>query len=150
MSELRQFTTFFLHGLYLGVEVSKVQEVMRCPAVTRVPTAPPVVHGLVNLRGQIVTALDLRRRLALDGDGAPVHPITIVVRGEEGLVALVVDSIDDMIEVPEALFEPSPETLQGVARELIRGAYKLEERLLLVLDVEKTVGCWSERGEERQ
>jgi purine-binding chemotaxis protein CheW len=79
MSDLRQLTTFFLRGLYFGIDVRKVQEVIRCQPMTRVPTAPTVVSGLINLRGQIVTALDLRQRLALDGDGAPEAPINVVV-----------------------------------------------------------------------
>ena len=109
MSDERQLTTFYLDGLLFGVEVSKVQEVIRYQ-VTGVPLAHPVVQGLINLRGQIVTALDLRRRLAM------------TERASE-----------------EKSFERPPETLQGEARDLIRGAYKLKDRLLLVLDTEKAV-----------
>lgn len=150
MSEVVQLTTFFVRGLYLGVDVGCVQEVMRAQAMTPVPTAPPVVRGLMNLRGQIVTALDLRRRLELGDEGAPAQPVNIVVRGPDGAVSLIVDDIGDMIEVDEALFETAPATLQGIARELIAGAYKLDERLLLVLDVERTVGHWATPGEERE
>jgi len=130
-------------GLYLGVDVLKVQEVIRCQPMTRVPTAPPVVRGLINLRGQIVTALDLRRRLELPATGAPAAPTNVVVRSADGAISLLVDDIGDVVEVTDAEFEPAPETLAGVARELIRGAYKLPERLLLILDVEKTVGQWA-------
>lgn len=149
-SETRTFTTFFLQGHYFGIDVAKVQEVMRCPPMTRVPTAPPVVRGLINLRGQIVTALDLRKRLALDDAGAAPHPINVVVRCAEGVASLMVDEIGEVIAVDEARYEVAPETLRGVARELIRGAYKLDERLLLVLDVEKTVGQWTDRGESER
>lgn len=143
MSGTRQFTTFFLDGLYLGIDVRDVQEVIRCQPMTRVPTAPPVVRGLINLRGQIVTALDLRRRLELPAAGAPESPINVVVRDDDSAISLLVDDIGDVVEVTEAEYEPSPETLTGVARELIRGAYKLDARLLLILDVEKTVGQWA-------
>lgn len=150
MAEMRTFTTFYLRGHYFGIEVGKVQEVMRCPPLTRVPTAPPVVRGLINLRGQIVTALDLRTRLALD-EGAPApHPYDVVVRAADGTVSLTVDEIGDVIEIEDARYEPAPETLRGPAKELIRGAYKLDERLLLVLDVEKAVGQWTGRGESER
>jgi purine-binding chemotaxis protein CheW len=142
----RQFTTFLLRGLYFGIHVSHVQEVLRSQPMTRVPTAPTVVAGLINLRGQIVTALDLRRRLALDQTGAPAEPINLIVQAEAGLASLLVDEIGDVIEVDDALFEPPPATLQGIGRELIRGAYKLQDRLLLILDVDLTVGGWAESG----
>jgi purine-binding chemotaxis protein CheW len=145
MSDHRQFCTFVLDGLYFGVEVKKVQEVIRYQEMTRVPLAPKVVRGLINLRGQIVTAIDLRRRLALAERPADRRPMNVVVRGDEGAMSLLVDEIGDVVEVQEDSFERPPETLNGVARELIRGAYKLKERLLLVLDTEKTVCCGVEK-----
>jgi purine-binding chemotaxis protein CheW len=140
----RQLTTFFLRGHYFGIDVRQVQEVLRRQPMTRVPTAPPVVAGLINLRGQIVTALDLRRRLGLDATGAPPEPTNLIVQSEDGLASLLVDEIGDVIEVDDALFEPPPATLQGIGRELIRGAYKLADRLLLILDVDLTVGGWAD------
>src|SRR5438128_7203570 len=96
----------------------------------RVPLAPPVGRGLLNLRGQIVTAIDLRRRLELPERPAEQLPINVVVHTDDGAVSLLVDEIGDVLEVPENLFERPPETLRGAARELIRGAYKLAGRLL--------------------
>jgi purine-binding chemotaxis protein CheW len=139
MNEERQFSTFFLDGLLFGVEVSKVQEVIRYQEMTRVPLAPPVVQGLINLRGQIVTALDLRRRLNLKDRSSNRLPMNVVVRTGDEAVSLLVDEIGDVLEVEEDAFERPPETLQGEARELIRGAYKLKDKLLLVLDTEKAV-----------
>ncbi len=136
MSASQQFCTFYLDGLFLGVEVHTVQEVIRYQEMTRVPLAPAVVSGLINLRGQIVTALDLRRRLGLAGRAAGRRPMNVVVRGGDGPVSLLVDEIGDVVEVDEAAFERPPETLHGAARELIRGAYKLNGRLLLALDTE--------------
>ncbi|HEX4460927.1 MAG TPA: chemotaxis protein CheW [Polyangia bacterium] len=144
----RQFTTFYLRGLYFGIDVAHVREVIRCLPLTRVPTAPPVVLGLVNLRGQIVTTLDLRRRLLLDSENAPppspIHVIVETSEPGEGIVSLRVDEIGDVIEVDEALFELPPATLHGIGRELIRGCYKLPDRLLLILDIERTVGAWAD------
>ena len=139
MPDDRKFCTFLLDGLFFGVEVLRVQEVIRYQEMTRVPLAPPVVRGLINLRGQIVTAIDLRRRLDLADRPDQMLPMNVVVRTEDGPVSLLVDEIGDVVEVPEDTFEEPPETLQGTPRELIRGAYKLPDRLLLILDIEKTV-----------
>src|ERR1044071_5621780 len=107
--------------------------------MTRVPLAPPVVRGLINLRGQIVTAIDLRKRLELSDRPADQQPVNVVVQTDDGAVSLLVDEIGDVLEVSEKTFERPPETLKGTARELIRGAYKLKDRLLLILDIERTV-----------
>jgi purine-binding chemotaxis protein CheW len=139
MAEQRQFCTFYLDRHYFGLDVLKVQEIIRYQAMTRVPLAPSVVRGLINLRGQIVTAIDLRRRLELRDRPEGQLPVNVVVHTDDGAVSLLVDEIGDVLEVPEKAFERPPETLQGTARELIRGAYKLENRLLLILDTERTV-----------
>src|SRR5262245_30399980 len=107
--------------------------------MTRVPLAPAVVRGLINLRGQIVTAIDLRRRLEFAERPADQLPVNVVVRTDDGAVSLLVDEIGDVLQVPETLFERPPETLRGTARELIQGTYKLQDRLLLILDPERTV-----------
>jgi purine-binding chemotaxis protein CheW len=139
MSTNNQYCTFFLDGLFFGVEVKKVQEVIRYQAMTRVPLASAVVRGLINLRGQIVTAIDLRRRLELRDRSEERLPVNVVVRTDEGPVSLLVDEIADVLEVEADAFERPPEILQGVARTLIRGAYKLKDRLLLTLDTERVV-----------
>jgi purine-binding chemotaxis protein CheW len=138
MTTTNQFCTFFLDRFFFGVEVNKVQEVLRYQEMTRVPLAPTVVEGLINLRGQIVTAIDLRRRLELPQRPADQPPMNVLVRTEEGLLSLLVDEIGDVLEMNHETFEKPPETLKGIARELIQGAYKLKDRLLLTLDIEKT------------
>jgi purine-binding chemotaxis protein CheW len=152
MADTCQYCTFFVDGHYFGLDVRKVQEIIRYQAMTRVPLAPPVVRGLINLRGQIVTAIDLRRRLELHDRHADQLPVNVVVHTDDGAISLLVDEIGDVLEVPETAFERPPETLQGPARELIRGAYKLEDRLLLILAIEQTVNLTAtatERGIER-
>src|ERR1700730_3115405 len=111
MAEEHQYCTFFVDGHYFGVDVLKVQEIIRYQEMTRVPLAPPVVRGLINLRGQIVTALDLRRRLELRERPAEQQPVNVVVQTDDGAVSLLVDEIGDVLEVPETAFERSPETL---------------------------------------
>lgn len=150
MAETRQFCTFFLDGLYFGVDVQKVQEVIRYQEMTRVPLASRVVRGLINLRGQIVTAIDLRRRLQLNERPSDRLPMNVVVRGDDGAMSLLVDEIGDVVEAQEDAFERPPETLEGVARELIQGAFKLKDRLLLMLDTEKAVQIGAEKAEGRE
>ena len=139
MSDSKQFCTFFINGLFFGIEVLKVQEVIRYQELTSVPLAPSTIRGLINLRGQIVTAIDLRRRLELPARGEDQLPMNVVVRTDDGAVSLLVDEIGDVVEIQDDVRERPPETLRGVARELVTGVYKLKERLLLVLDTEKTV-----------
>lgn len=139
MADTHQYCTFYVDGHYFGLDVLKVQEVIRFQQMTRVPLAPPVVRGLINLRGQIVTAIDLRRRLELKDRPAEDLPVNVVVQTDDGAISLLVDEIGDVVEVQEKLFERPPDTLKGTARELIRGAYKLELGLLLILDMERTV-----------
>lgn len=139
MSDERQFCTFYLDGDYFGIDVLAVQEVIRGQPMTRVPLAPPVVRGLINLRGQIVTALDLRRRLDMPDRPNGHEPINVVVRTDDGAVSLLVDDIGDVLTVSRSAFERPPETLAGPLRGLVRGAYKLDGRLLLVLDTARVL-----------
>jgi len=138
MTSSKQFATFFLHGLFFGVDVLKVQEVIRYQEMTRVPIAPAMIQGLINLRGQIITAIDLRRRLELPERPEGQLPMNMVIRTEDGGISLLVDEIGDVLEIAESCFERVPETVTGVARDLILGVYKLNGRLLLILDTERT------------
>ena len=137
MAGKKQFSTFVVDQLLFGVGVEKVQEVIRYQEMTRVPLAPSVVKGLINLRGQIVTAVDLRRRLGLRERAPTDLPMNVVIRHEDGAVSLLVDEIGDVLEVEEEAFELPPGTLAGEARELIGGVYKLKGTLLIALDTDK-------------
>jgi purine-binding chemotaxis protein CheW len=119
--------------------VQQVQEVIRYQEMTRVPLAAPAIRGLINLRGQIVTAIDLRRRLEMPERPADRLPMNVVIRDNDGAVSLLVDEIGDVQEVDAESFERAPEMLQGIGRDLIRGVHKLQDGLLLVLDTQKTV-----------
>jgi purine-binding chemotaxis protein CheW len=141
-----QYCTFFLDGHYFGVDVLHVQEIIRHQEMTRVPLAPPTVRGLLNLRGQIVTGIDLRRRLELNDRPDDQLPVNVIVKTDDGAVSLLVDEIGDVVEVSEKQFEVPPETLRGNARQLVRGAYKLKGRLLLILDTDRAVATNSARG----
>lgn len=134
-----QLCTFELDDLLLGVPIEDVQEVVRLQALTRVPRAHPVIRGLVNLRGQLITAVDLRRRLGLPTAGAAdAAGMTVVVRTPDGPASLLVDDVGDVLELAGPP-EPPPETLAPRVRALLRGVHALDDRLLLVLDTARAL-----------
>jgi purine-binding chemotaxis protein CheW len=137
MSQTLQFCTFYLDKVLFGVELRGVQEVIQQVELTDVPLAPAVVGGLINLRGQIVTAIDLRRRLELSERPDDILPVNVVVRTRDGAVSLLVDQIGDVVEVEQDTFESPPETLQGKIRMVILGVHKLDRQLMHLLDIEK-------------
>jgi len=133
--EMRQYATFTVDSLLFGVEIHKVQEVIRHQDMTAVPLAGHGAAGLINLRGEVVTAVDLRTRLGLPPRPEGMLPMNVVVRVEDEAVSLLVDTIGDVAHVSSDQFEEPPETTTGPGRVLVTGAYKLENALLLVLDV---------------
>lgn len=132
-----QMATFFVDGLFCGIDVLRVQEVLREQEMTRVPLAPPVVEGLINLRGQIVTALDIRRRLGLPERTPGETPMSVVVRTDDAPVSLLVDDIGEVVGVDPSCFEAAPPHIDPEIRKYSDGVYKLDGRLLLVLSTER-------------
>jgi len=139
VANAQQYSTFFLKQHFFGVPVQQVQEVIRYQEMTRVALVPRVIRGLINLRGQIVMAIDLRRRLGMEDRAETELPMNVVVRTGDSAVSFLVDDIGDVLGVDEDCFEPPPETLQGEMRHLVRGVYKLQDRLMLVLDTDKAI-----------
>jgi purine-binding chemotaxis protein CheW len=135
----RQFATFFVDTLLFGVEVLRVQEVLRFQEMTPVPRAAEVIEGLINLRGQIVTAIDVRRRLGLSRRDSDRSPMNVVVQSDDGAVSLLVDEIGDVLDVERSAFEPVPDNVAPGIRDLTTGVYKLKDRLLLILDADKAI-----------
>ncbi len=140
MQSSGQYATFFVADLFFGIDVLHVQEVLRWQPMTRVPQAPETIEGLINLRGQIVTAIDMRRRLGLSPRPSDQLPMNIVVRTSEGAVSLLVDEIGDVVETARSTYERPPANLDPAASAIIAGVYKRDDKLLLVLDQERTVG----------
>lgn len=134
----RQLCTCRVGDLLLGIDVLTIQEVLYHNEVTEIPRTAPAITGLINLRGQIATAIDLRVRLGVEpADHGEV--VQIVVRHHGEPVSLLVDEIGEVMTVDHEIFEPPPETITGVARDLVTGAYKLERQLLLTFDVDRTI-----------
>ena len=126
MAQDQQFCTYYLGDMCFGVPVLSVQEVIRYQEMTQVPLAPRVVSGLINLRGQIVMAIDLRRRLGFDDRPDGQLPMNVVIRTEDGAVSLLVDEIGDVLDVNEDAYEEPPETIDPSVRELLTGVFKLD------------------------
>ena len=117
-----------------GIDVQYIQEVFRFQECTPVPLTPPLVTGLLNLRGQIVLAIDLRQRLGLAERTGDKSPTSIVVRIDDGLLSFLVDELFDIMSLDNAQFEIIPETLTETEKQFVTGCVKLNNRLLIMLD----------------
>jgi purine-binding chemotaxis protein CheW len=138
-----QVSTFYVGKYFFGIEVVRVQEVLRSQKMTMVPLAPPVIEGLINLRGQIVPALDMRRRLQLEPRPPDAIPMNVIVRTEEGAVSLIVDDIGDVLDLEPENIEAPPDNMAAEAGEIIQSVYKLKDSLLLLLDTDRTIDVGS-------
>lgn len=137
MENAIQLCTFRLGDLHLGLDVLSIQEVIKCPALAPVPLAPDSIEGLLNLRGQILTAIDLRRQLGLPRDSDPgFGKMLIIVRTRSVEAALLVDSVGEVLDVTDESFEETAANVPASVRPFLVGVHKLEKRLLHVLDAE--------------
>ncbi|MBD2307062.1 chemotaxis protein CheW [Chroococcidiopsis sp. FACHB-1243] len=149
MTEVQQYCTFFINEIHFGIDIKQVEEVIRVPEITPVPLAPVDICGLINLRGKIVTIIDLQCRL---GMGQSLLSSTsdpeldeeflahnIIVQTQDEIAGLLVEDIGDMLEFTSDRFESSPATLAGQMRKLLRGAYSLSQGFLMILDIEKVL-----------
>lgn len=136
----KDFVTIRLAGQLLGIPVLLVQDVIKLQNMTRVPLAPPWVAGVLNLRGRIVTAIDLRERLGMvsrkDGESATMS-VVVDFKGES--YSLLIDSVGEVLSLPDSLYEKNPVTLDQRWREVSDGIYRLDDELLVVLDVRRVL-----------
>jgi len=130
----RQVCAFTLGDQLFGIDVEFVQEVFRYQECTPIPLAPTVVRGLLNLRGKIVMAIDLRERLGIEPRPDGKSPTNIVVRLEDGIMSFLVDELFDILTLGDCQFEQLPGTLTETERQFVTGCYKLETRLVIMLD----------------
>ena len=139
---MSQLSTFHVGQYLFGVDVSLVQEVVRLQQMTPVPLATAEIAGLINLRGEVLTAIDLRARLGLpplDALGTAREPVNVVVRVDDEPVSLLVDEIGGVLEVSQVPFEQTPSTVDERVRDLLLGAYTLPDRLLLALNARRVL-----------
>ncbi len=135
----KQFSTFYIGGRLYGLDVMAVQEVTKSLPTTKVPLAPNFVRGLINLRGQVATAIALKNLFDLPDDDSKAleESMNVVCRGEDMLLSFVVDEIGDVIEVEEDLFEPTPDTVSDSVKRFMSGVYKIPGDLLSILEIKK-------------
>jgi purine-binding chemotaxis protein CheW len=132
-----QLATFTLAGARYGIDLLRVQEVLRPKARTFVPLAEPSVAGFINLRGQVVLAIDLRIRLGIEPQAADLEPMMVVVQAGGETISLIVDAVGDVIDVTGCRLEVPPDTLPISLAEATLGVYQLEDAPLLVLDIDR-------------
>lgn len=137
VSETQDYVTMFIEGQLFGIPVLTVQDVLGPQRITRIPLAPREIAGSLNLRGRIVTAIDVRLRLGLSKRDGENKGMSVVVDMAGELYSLMVDQVGEVLSLPEAKFERNPPTLDPMWREFSAGIYRLDDKLLVVLDVPK-------------
>ncbi len=133
----KDYLTVKISDQKFGIPVLQVQDVLREQVVTRIPLAPPEVAGSLNLRGRIVTAIDVRKRLAMSDHDRPKSSMSVVVEHNDELFSLIIDSVGDVLNFTKEVFEKNPSTLDPAWRDVSTGIYQLENELLVIMDVSK-------------
>jgi purine-binding chemotaxis protein CheW len=134
-----EFVTVTVDGQMFGIPVLSVQDVLGPQKITKIPLSPPEIAGVLNLRGRIVTAIDLRRRLRLAGRPEGERGMSVVVEHKGEPYSLIVDSVGEVMALPESAYERNPPTLSARWREISGGIYRLDGNLLVVLEVDKAL-----------
>lgn len=135
-----QLVTFYLDGEFFGIQVGRVQEILLAQQMTPVPNSSDEVVGLINLRGQIVTAIDLRKVLGLEAPEEIANQTNVIINFQDSADSLLVDKIGDVLEVAASKIEPPPSSMKGIERKNVEGVCKLEDTLLVILDVDRVTG----------
>ena len=133
----KQITTFYLDKELYGIEVQKVQEVTGKLDVIKVPLAPLFVKGLINLRGQIATALGLKELLS--ERQSKVECMSVVCKSDNGLISIIVDEIGEVVEVNQTQYETTPDHLSDSYKKYIKGIYKMNGHILSLIDLESVL-----------
>ena len=142
--ELIQLVTFSIGEEEFGVDILKVQEIIRTMEITKVPRAPEFVEGVINLRGKVIPIVDLRKRFGLETRDHDKHTRIIVIEINQMIVGFVVDSVSEVLRIPANTVEPPPPVVSGLESEYISGVGKLQDRLLILLDLNRLLS-----GEEK-
>ena len=137
--ELIQLVSFTIGDEEFGVDILKVQEINRMLAVTRVPNSPEYIDGVINLRGKVIPIIDLRRRFQMERREHDKNTRIVVVELSGKVVGFVVDAVSEVMRIPKSVTEPPPPIVAGIDAEYITAVAKLEDRLLILLDLEKVL-----------
>ena len=139
MSDTIQVVSFKLGSEEYGVDIAQVQEINRMVAVTHVPRAPQFMEGVINLRGQLIPIIDLRARFGMPRAEHTKNTRIVVTEIGAKRVGMVVDSVSEVLRLPVEDIEPAPEMITGVDTEYIRGVGKIEDRLIILLDLARII-----------
>ncbi len=137
--ELLQLVSFKIGEEEFGVDILTVQEINRMPEVTRVPNAPDYVDGVINLRGKVIPIIDSRRRFGMERKEHDKHTRIVVVELRGKVVGFVVDQVNEVLRIPRSVTEPPPPIVAGVRADYITAVGKLDDRLLILLDLERVL-----------
>ena len=138
-NELLQLVTFKLDVEEFGIDILRVQEIIRIMSITKVPNSPEFVEGVINLRGRVIPVINLRKRLMLPTIEKDNKTRVIVVELSDKTVGFIVDEVNEVLRIPKSITEPPPEMTAGIDSDYITSVGKLEDRLLILLDIEKLV-----------
>ena len=134
---LLQLVTFTISSEEFGLDILKVQEIIRTMEITRVPKAPDFVEGVINLRGKVIPIIDLRKRFGMESKPHDNQTRIIVVEISGRIIGFVVDSVSEVLRIQSNTVEPPPPIVSGVDSEYINGVGKLDDRLLILLDIDR-------------
>ena len=135
--EILQLVSFKIGEEEFGVDILKVQEINRMDQITRVPNAPDYVSGVMNLRGKVIPIIDLRKRFRLGKKERDKDTRIIVVELKARVIGFLVDAVNEVLRIPKSVTEPPPPMVAGIGSEYITAVGKLEDRLLILIDLEK-------------
>jgi purine-binding chemotaxis protein CheW len=136
-NELLQLVSFKIGNEEFGVDILNVQEINKMTLVTKVPNSPAFVEGVINLRGKVIPIIDLRTRLGLSKKEHDKETRIIVVEIEKHTIGFIVDAVSEVLRIPSTIIEAPPELVSGINSEFIKSVGKLEDRLLILIDLNK-------------
>uniref|UniRef100_A0A832LVI8 Chemotaxis protein CheW n=1 Tax=Caldimicrobium thiodismutans TaxID=1653476 RepID=A0A832LVI8_9BACT len=135
LQETATIVTFCIGNHLFGVPADKVVEINKDLEITRVPLASDYIKGIMNLRGQILTVIDLGKKLGIEYGSK--HQLNLIVRNQDEMASLLIERIDDILEIPVIKLEEPPEIIEGIKREFVEKVYQLPDRLLIILNMDK-------------
>ncbi|GJQ63592.1 MAG: chemotaxis protein CheW [Melioribacteraceae bacterium] len=137
LSDLLQLVSFKIEDEEFGIDILKVQEINKMLKITKVPNAPEFVDGVVNLRGRIIPVIDLRTRLGMPRKEYDNKTRIVVVELDGNTIGFIVDEVSEVLRIPRNITEPPPPMVAGINSDYITAVGKLEDKLLILLDLEK-------------
>lgn len=134
-----QLVTFSLGEEEYGVPILQVQEIIKFTDITKVPRSPDFVKGVINLRGRVIAVIDLREKFGLTEKIVDKHTRIIIVESQGATLGLIVDNVNEVKKVKNAMIDPPPPIVSGISSEFIKGVARIDQRLLIIIDLDKVL-----------